>query len=543
MNKKRILACTEASYLSSGYARYANALLKYLHSTGEFEIMEFAAWGDNNDPRSHSIPWQFYGNLPDRNNQEEVNAYNSNPYNKFGAFRFEEACLRFRPSHILGFRDAWHDQHELTSPFRNFYNLIWMPAVDAIPQKEEWLSWYKQCDAVLTYTEWAKEVLDNVSSNTINTVGTATPVCDTIFKPVNNKDEHKKFMGFDSNMKIVGTVMRNQKRKCFPKLFEAFEKYVTKNNLTDTYLYCHTSYPDDGWDIPHLLKNNNVAHKIIFTYICKNCGNCFPSFFRDGKTICPKCMSNSAGLPNTYVAVNNDVLSAIFNVFDVYVQYSHLEGLGMPAVEAAACGVPILSVNYSAMTEVCNNLCGKLINVKDYAVEMESNRLWAIPDNDHLVSLLEQHFAKTKEERNIMGMLARQNFEIHYNSWERVGRKWYDVINSTNNPKLDWNSPPQILTQKSQINQNCSDTEFVRWLITDVLCEPDKLGTFFESRLIRDLCFGSSNYGTGGLYYNEESCEIADVRTVPFDRNKAYEHCTQLRERKNHWERMRVANV
>lgn len=546
MTKKRLLFCTEATYLSSGYARYYNALINYLHSTGEFDICELAAWGDNADPRSQNIPWKFIGNMPvgvtcRQANPKEVEAYESSPYNKFGAFKFEQVCLEFAPNYVIDIRDSWHAQHEISSPFRPYYNLLWMPAVDAEPQQEEWLSWYKQCDAVMTYTDWAKKVLDKCSNNTINTVGAASPVCDNVFAPVLDKNKHKQSMGFSPDMNIIGTVMRNQKRKLFPDLFNAFEKYILKNNLNNTYLYCHTSYPDDGWDIPKLVKQSKVSNKIIFTYICRNCNNVFPSFFRDGKTFCPKCNVSAAMMTNTNISVSNEILAAIYNCFDVYVQYAGLEGFGMPMVEAAACGIPFFAVDYSAMSEVADKLNGEKINVLKLSMEMESGRYWAVPDNEDFINKLDKFFKLSPQEKRMKSCITRQKFEENYNNWGIIGKKWYDVINSTNNTKIGWNSPANIHTPINNLsNQNCSTKTYVEWLLKDVLGQPNLLGTHMETRLIRDLNFGSTNYGMGGSYYNEETCALYNVKMEEFDRQKAYNHILQLLQRKNYWENERV---
>lgn len=469
--------------------------------------------------------------------------YNGQVYNleveNDNSYIVEQCCV-----HNCDIRDAWHSQHEISSPFRPFYNLVWMPAVDAEPQQDEWLSWYKQCDAILTYTDWGKKVLDRVSNRSINTVGTASPVCDTVFKPVNDKEEHKKKMGFNPDMNIIGTVMRNQKRKLFPDLFKAFEKYILKNNLNNTYLYCHTSYPDDGWNIPKLLKECSVSNKIVFTYICRNCNNVFPSFFRDGRTFCPKCNAPTAMMTNTNFSVSNEILAAIYNCFDVYVQYAGLEGFGMPVVEAAACGVPVMAVDYSAMSEVARKLNGYLINVQKLHMEMESGRLWAIPDNDHLVSSLEQFFSLSKGERKIKSCVARQQFEENYNNWGIVGKKWYDVIKSLSYNKLSWNSPPRIhIPAPYNQHNNLSHKQFVEWLLIEVLGEPERLGTHMETRLIRDLNFESTNYGMGGMYYNEETSALHNVRMEEFNREKAYKHIVQLCERRNFWEKERLKYV
>ena len=78
MRKKKILFCGEATYLNTGYATYNREVIKRLFATNKYEIAEFASYGSNSDPRRKQIPWTFYGNMPDKNNEKEV----SDKFNK-----------------------------------------------------------------------------------------------------------------------------------------------------------------------------------------------------------------------------------------------------------------------------------------------------------------------------------------------------------------------------------------------------------------------------------------------------------------------------
>ena len=54
--KKKILFCSEASYLNTGYATYSREIIRRLHASGKYEVAEFASYGKDGDPRI----W-FYG--------------------------------------------------------------------------------------------------------------------------------------------------------------------------------------------------------------------------------------------------------------------------------------------------------------------------------------------------------------------------------------------------------------------------------------------------------------------------------------------------
>jgi glycosyltransferase involved in cell wall biosynthesis len=70
------------------------------------------------------------------------------------------------------------------------------------------------------------------------------------------------------------------------------------------------------------------------------------------------------------------------NIFDAYIQYSICEGFGMPQIEAAACGVPVLTMNYSAMTDIINNINAEPINIGTYFKELETSAIRTYPDHD-----------------------------------------------------------------------------------------------------------------------------------------------------------------
>jgi glycosyltransferase involved in cell wall biosynthesis len=326
MRKKRILHIGESSFLSTGYAVYSHEVNKRLYATGKYEIAELGCFAEHNHPMSNRIPWRYYVNMPDKNNPNEVARFNARqPNNSFGEWKFEETCLDFKPDIVWDIRDWWNCEFEERSPFRQYYHWSIMPTVDAYPQHPQWLGTYINADSVFTYTDWALLVL-NQSKNLIKTVGTAAPGADVkTFKPVINKKQHKANWGIPPESLIIGTVMRNQKRKLFPDLFASFAmflKQAPKIIADKSYLYLHTSYPD-WWDIPSLIHEHEISHRCLFTYKCIDCGTAFPSFYQDARGICIRCKKDRAMLPNTHTGISREELASINNLFDCYVQYAN----------------------------------------------------------------------------------------------------------------------------------------------------------------------------------------------------------------------------
>jgi glycosyltransferase involved in cell wall biosynthesis len=540
MRKKRILFCGEATYLNTGYATYGREVLKRLHSTGKYEIAEFASYGSEKDPRCSTIPWTFYGNMPDPNDKAQMQEYESIPTNQFGEWRFEAVLLDFLPDIVFDIRDFWMFDYQNRSPFRNYFNWTIMPTVDAAPQNEQWLDTFISADAVFNYSDWGWDVINKESNGKINCLGSAPPSADSAYQPVEDKAEHKESMGFTKDTKIIGTVMRNQRRKLFPDLFEAFRKFLDNSGRTDVLLYCHTSYPDLGWDIPKLLLKYKLSSKVLFTYVCNNCGHTFPSFFSDARRKCPKCGQFAAGLSSVQKGASYEYLSSIMNLFDLYVQYANSEGFGLPQVEAAACGVPVMSVDYSAMSSVVRKLDGFPVKPKALYNEVETGCNRAVPDNDHAAEQMQKFFDMTDAEQQTLSKNTRLNFEKYY-QWDKTAKKWEDYFDSVEIRPIEqtWKSPPRIHQPSNTIPQNLSPAQFAKWLITDVLGEPERLNTYFESRLLRDLNYGMYIQGTGEMYLNEDSYKFIKPVYEKFEKQEAYNMMVGLCNRRNQWEAAR----
>lgn len=516
----KVLFCGEASFLKSGYAIYGNNLISRVHATSGIEVAEFANYASSSDARIHSVPWKLYCNMPE--NDEEAVIYNQNPTNAFGVWKFERVCLDFKPDVVISYLDSWMMRHQLESPFRPFYKLIWMPAIDASPQNIAWLNMYSQLDAAFGYTDWGLEILREQSGGLINTISSAHYCAEKAFQPILDKAKHKAEIGL-GNAKIIGFVSRNQRRKLFPDLFDSFRKYLDKYNKYDTLLYCHTTFPDGGWNIPQLLKDYGLTNKVLFTYVCKGCGKIKPSVFHDAGVICTDCGQVQV-IANLDVHIPAEALSHVMNCFDLYVHYGNSEAWGMAQIEAAACGVPVMSIDYAGMGDIVAKLEGIPLKPKGFSKEVETGCMRAIPDNEDLVENLHSFFSLPESVRASMGANIRRNFDDNYN-WDTVSQKWIDYLLSLECDNSVWDSPSRLHTIPEYSDQpKMSNSKYVRWLITSVLGDETKIGSLFEATILRNIVFGT----------NMESHPA-----TPFNREDAYNSVRNIANNKNNWERIR----
>jgi glycosyltransferase involved in cell wall biosynthesis len=541
----RLLWMGEASYLATGFSTYSWEILNRLHQTGKYDILEVGSYGPFRDPREAQIPWKYISNSPDPNNKEEIDLYNSDPVNQFGKWRFEEAARLHKAQCVIDNRDYWYVNYQEISPFRPFFKRVWMSTVDAEPQNEEWIELAVTSDAVVTYSDWAIDVWKKQGRGKINVLGSATGGADLKnFYPLPDKRAFRKSIGVDEDCFLVGFVSRNQRRKLFPDLFQAFRKFLEqapKSIAKKSYLLCHTGFPDVGWDIPKLLNEANIASRVLFTYHCKGCGSVYPGFYQDVTSFCHNCGRQTATLVTSNLGVSREVLGKIYNLLDIYVQYANSEGLGYGALEAAACGVPVMAVDYSAMSDVVRKLQGIPLAVKALAKEPETGCYRAVPDNDDFVEKLLSFALLPEPLKKKKGMLARQAVEEHY-TWDQAAKVWMDYLDSVT-PLPDqqtWLSPPRFHQSNQNVPQGLSHEDFVKWGLIHVAGRPDLLNSYLALRLSRDLGYGVSSPGYGGSYYSESSFLSEQRRVFPFDRNHAMELFRNLNHQLNYWEHRRV---
>lgn len=539
--KKRLLMVGESSYLNTGFAVYGRQLLTKLFNTGKYEIAEIGCYGNSRDPRAQQVQWGFYPNLPDSKEEEEL--YNNCPMAEHGAWKFESVCLHFKPDVVFSVLDPWMTSYQIYSPLRKYYNLVQMPTVDGIPLMKEWISEYMQLDAALTYTDWGKTQLDKFSGGKIKTIGAAPGGVDTsVFYPVPDKAKHKMELGLPENLLIVGMVGRNQVRKLYPQLLESFAKFIsqaTPSLAKRTFLYLHTCHPDLGWDIPSLLNEFGIGHKVLFTYYCGNCGLVKPSVYQDVRVYCPGCGDKSLMMPNHNKSIGTDVLAKIYNLFDLYVQYANMEGLGIPVVEALGCGVPAAVVQYSGMEDFVNHVDAIPIPVSSYTRDPMTNRSMAAPDHEEFIHILNTWLSYPNSIRSTRAHQMHEAAKSVF-SWDKTTNRWMDCFD--NLPFREWTGEPRLHRIPDQAPQ-MSDEQFVRWCLTSVADRPELVNTYSCLSMMKDLTTGIAIQKPHGMYLNEMSMFSRRRSYMDWNRESLFKEMAAMGQNKNYWERERVKST
>jgi len=536
-HKKRILFVGEASFLNTGFSTYYRELLPRLVATGKYEIAELGSYAAQNDPRVQEFiagRWKFYGVMP--SNEEENKAFQQNcPHprgrgqntNQFGEYKFSHVVADFKPDIVVDIRDWWMLEFQERNVFRPWFKWIVMPTVDAEPQQEEWIQSYENANMVLAYSDYGIDALRRQSSLATNGKRKMKifpqpmrPGVDIhSFKPADKK-AIREHWNLATDIPIIGTVMRNQSRKLYPDLIDAFafmkNKYKGESRVDKAVLLIHSCWPDNlhSYDYPrHIYRlerydwmpnhKKGIRGDVLQSLYCHACKQPSVTFamnlwgrpIQEGrvKMPCSYCGKTEASPPNTSLGFNREDLARLYNLMDLYVQCSICEGDGMPIQEAKACGVPTLVTDYTAMREkgrypsyshfeenkinektyTCH-LGGDVINVQRYYYEPETSCKRALPDIADLARKMRDMICDT-DRLEKLSREARQCVETNYD-WEQLWKQWEFVFDNVKilDRSTTWDSPVADIDSihSVPVPNNLNDEQYVSWLYLNILKYP-----------------------------------------------------------------------
>lgn len=536
MNSKRILYVGDFSGLPTGYGQYSRQLLAGLSK--HHEVAELACYLSDDDERANNYEWKIFPNKP--SDPEDLRRYHSNPASDLGAFRFNSVALKWKPDIVIDIRDPWCFEFQISSPLRGYFSHLLMPTVDAAPNAADWLDYYSQADGLLTYSEFGRDTI--LKQRNIPNINVASPVASPLCRPLSMEERNK--LRADNhlplNSVIIGTVMRNQPRKLYNDLFDAFSRYIKESKDTTTYLYCHTGFPDLGWNIPELLMEYNIGHRVLFTYKCKNCGKVSTTFFNDNVCYCNECGTFNNSIAGPTNGVSDEELNSVYNIMDAYIQVSSHEGWGIPIVEAAASGLLVAAVYYSAMQSIIDNLDGIPIAVESFVKEASTGRNTAKPSLDSITNVIAFYAGAGREDLYNQGLEMAKNYR-HIYKWENTINTWLEAVDNVRPPIYNWNDPIRTFHPSPLIKQPdiLGQTNF---LISNVMGKPEWLGGQLWRRLLKDLTYNTKVASYGDFYFNEMS-QKDTLRQEPFSFEQAYKEIVELRNYYNTWEEHRVSTL
>jgi glycosyltransferase involved in cell wall biosynthesis len=227
---------------------------------------------------------------------------------------------------------------------------VYMP-VEGAPLNQQWVDVLSQTPNIniITCSNYGVEILRAAGL----TAKMAYHGVSIDFAPMSadERDAKRYAVGWNDKF-VIMCVAQNVERKQWGRLFEAVS--ILSKKYKDVILYAHTvpfnNYYLGGHNLPRLAVEMGISDRVFFPQDHKRHNDAIE-----------------------LRGVDKPGLIDLYNMADVFVLPSQVEGFGLPLAEAMACGLPVMHTNYGAGAEVIGN-AGVKVQVNDWTINKSHSR-------------------------------------------------------------------------------------------------------------------------------------------------------------------------
>ena len=264
----------------------------------------------------------------------------------------------YQPDIIMVIQDAPYAEAIKNAPIDwSRYALIVITPVDGAPLYPQWTQMLKSADGTLSISQFGVD--------THRAAGIASELCrpgiepDVFFcLPDDHRAAIRQKLNIAPDAFVLGTVAQNQGRKSIPCMMRGFFKFAA-DKPDARYLMNMDAQSPAGWDLLQLCQMYGWdSSKIIWRADCDRAG------------------------------VHQ--MRERYNIMDAHAVLSHREGFGLPLVEAQACGVVSMAIDWCSGHEICADGYGVIVKAHEHTeVSTWGGSLDYFPDYDDLTTQLQ----------------------------------------------------------------------------------------------------------------------------------------------------------
>jgi glycosyltransferase involved in cell wall biosynthesis len=351
----RISIFSNAPWAPTGYGQQSAQLTRRLVADGH-EIGFIANWGLTGAPQTH-----YDGKMV-------VFPQGNHPYSLDTASFYADTWVG-EGGLVLSLYDTWplRDTPDLFAKQDAWY---WCP-VDHTPPPPGVVEWTKAHNTI-AMAQWGQDQLKRVG---VESIYIPHAIETSVFKP--SPSNLRERMGLRKGAHLTTSVMANigqvpPRKRWFENLM-AWRIFAARHDDAHLYLHTHLRHPR-GIDLPSFIQMWGLPPDRVH-------------FVDQG--------------PMMGGFVTNEDLAAIYTASDVLLMATAGEGFGVPAIEAQACGTPVIVTDFSAQSELVG-AGWKVSYVTDWDYAQGSAH--ALPDVNAIVDALEQSYAASRDPQRVEQM-------------------------------------------------------------------------------------------------------------------------------------------
>ena len=338
---------------------------------------------------------------------EDVVVYNSGQ-NAFGEDVAVPDYADFNADMLITIKENWNFQHIPKMAI----NWVPMCICDHSPISESMTRNLETAFKVISVSRHAQfELMQKKIESTYIPHGVNT----SIFKPL-DKAKCRKLWHLDPEEFVVGLVAMNRARKMIPRQLQIYKKFLEMNPSVKSHLMLWTNVYPNTYPESDNLGVADVGVSLL------------PEIMRLGlgeavRWVDPK--TYDAGIPD-WAGDNYENgwdMVKLYNCFNVLLQCTGGEGVGLPLLESQSVGVPVVTTNYAGGPEHVGS--GYTVPWYDYVILNTPGTKFALADIEAGAEALTKVYNGNREK---MAERARL-FALRYD-WNRIiESNWKPFLN------------------------------------------------------------------------------------------------------------------
>ena len=436
--KKKILFHSNHSKAFTGFGKNCKNVLKYLHSTGKYEIIEAANGFSKSNPNLSRLPWECVGTLPD--SQSKIQQLKKDPglakSASYGSEMIDSIIKEYKPDIYIGAEDIWAFNKYWERKWWNKPTCMIWTTLDSQPILPLAVEAAEHIDHYFSWASFAEREMKKLGHDHVKSLRGIVEHSNFFKLDSDTKANLRNFHKIDSNCFLIGFVFRNQLRKSVPNLLDGFKLLKEKHPNENIKLLLHTHW-SEGWDIPRLIKEKGIKNRdVLTTYYCSKCKRYEIKPYSGQEQDCKFCNSEkSQSTTNVQNGVSEKQLNEIYNLMSVYCHPFTSGGQEIPIQEAKLCELITLVTNYSCGEDHCTEeSAGFPLEWNEYR-EPGTQFIKASTCPQSISDQLSMVLEMTSAEKKVLGGKAR-NFVIENYSPEKVGAELEKLIDKS--PYCKW---------------------------------------------------------------------------------------------------------
>lgn len=387
MSKLRLMYSSNATWVNSGYGVQGRSLLPRLA-----ELPEFGG-------RENIAQFAWYGLQGGIHNVDGFTVYPAG-VDPYGNDVIDAHMKDFDANILVSLIDVW----VMKNTAQKIAPSLWCPwlPIDHDPVPQMFLDSLQGAYMPLTYSKWGHNMLKEAGvDNTYIPHGIETSIYNVNGNLQDVQAFKKRVLRCEGHLSVMVAANKGYPdRKFFQGQLRAWGEFAKDKPDAKLYIHAEPTTMYGGLDLVALALDLGIADKIIF----------------------PDRYQYYKGLPAEFLAM-------VYNAADVYLGNSMSEGFGIPLIEAQACGVPVITTNFSAMPELVR--WGYKIDPADM-IWTPMNAWQAWPDVHGIKDALDDLYEQWHDNNNQWSLPQRLKVSqmIHDEfSWDSIVRdQWQPFI-------------------------------------------------------------------------------------------------------------------